>query len=74
MEQQAEVRALLGLMECPDFSPTEWSVPPLKRLEVATSRHSLQLCKIQIPLVEYKVPMQGSITTHPFVPEKREKR
>jgi hypothetical protein len=72
MEQQAEVRELLGLMECPDFSPTEWSVPPLKRLVAASSRQSLHLRNIQIPFVEYEVPLQGSGATHLFVPEKGE--
>ena len=72
MNRQAEARELLELMDCPDFLPAEWKVPPLNRLEAATSTHSVHLRNIQIPVVEYEVPMQGGSATHPIVLEKRE--
>ena len=59
MNKQAEVRELLELMECPDFSPAEWQVPPLNRLEAAASVHTVYLHNLRIPLVEYEVPTQG---------------
>ncbi len=59
MTRQAEACELLELMECPDFLPAEWEVPPLNRLEAAMSTHSVHLHNIRIPFVEYEVPMQG---------------
>src|SRR2546422_9778069 len=33
MKQQAEVRELLELMECPHFPPADWEIRPLNSLE-----------------------------------------
>jgi WD40 repeat protein len=72
INKQAEVRELLELMECPDFLPADWEIPPLNRLEAATSTHSVHLHNVRIPIVEYEVPTQGGSTTHPIVLEKGE--
>ena len=72
MNKQAEARELLELMECPEFSPAEWEVPPLNRLEAATSTHSVHLHNIRIPLVEYEAPTQGGSAPYPIVLEKGE--
>jgi WD40 repeat protein/transcriptional regulator with XRE-family HTH domain len=72
MTKQTEARELLALMECPDFSSAEWKAPPLNRLEAATSTYSMHLRNIQIPIVEYDVPTQGSSVTQPIVLEKGE--
>src|SRR5438128_8627796 len=67
MTKQAEARELLELMECPNFLPAEWEILPLNRLEAATSTYSMHLRNIQIPIVEYEVPTQGSSVTQPIV-------
>ena len=72
MTRQAEARELLELMECPDFPSAEWKAPPLNRLEAATSTYNMHLRNIQIPIVEYEVPTQGSSVTQPIVLEKGE--
>src|SRR5438067_11127893 len=43
MTKPAEAHELLELMECPDFSPAQWEVPPLNRLEAAVSTYSVHL-------------------------------
>jgi WD40 repeat protein len=59
MKQQAEARELLELMECPDFLPAEWEIPPLNRLEAVSSMRSRHLHNICIPIAEYEVLTQG---------------
>src|SRR6266581_3147137 len=72
MTKQAEARELLELMDCPNFSPAEWEIPPLNWLEAATSTHSVLVQNIRIPIVEYEVPTQESDAVHPTVLEKGE--
>ncbi|TME10766.1 MAG: hypothetical protein E6I80_06520 [Chloroflexi bacterium] len=59
MSKQAQAHELLELMECPDFSPAEWQVPPLNRLEAAASTYSVHWQNLRIPVVEYEVSTQG---------------
>src|SRR2546423_2667079 len=59
MKQQAEARELLELMECPDFLPAEWEIPPLNRLEAVSNMRSRHLHNICIPVAEYEVLTQG---------------
>src|SRR6266581_96138 len=72
MTKQAEARELLELMDCPNFSPAEWEIPPLNWLEAATSTHSVLVQNIRIPIVEYEVPTQESDAVHPTALEKGE--
>lgn len=72
MNKQAEALQLLTCMECPDFPAAEWSLPPLNRLEAASSSHTIRPRNIQIPIVEYEVPTQGSKAIPTIVPEKRD--
>src|SRR6266700_5116792 len=69
MKQQAEACELLELMECPDFSPTEWEIPPLNRLEAVSSMCSMHLHNICIPVVEYEVLTQGGCASPSIVLE-----
>ncbi len=72
MNKLAQARELLELMECPDFPPAEWDVPPLNRLEAATSTHSVLVQNIRIPIVEYEVPTQGGSAPASLLLEKGE--
>src|SRR5438128_10174280 len=72
MKQQAEVRELLELMECPDFPPAEWEIPPLNRLEAVSNMRSMHLHNIRIPIVEYEVRTQGGCAPPSIILEKGE--
>ncbi len=72
MTKQAEARELLELMDCPNFSPAEWEIPPLNWLEAASSTHSVHSHNGRIPVLEYGVPTQRGSAPPSIILEKGE--